>query len=249
MKKLLPICGALTLGALVSTSFATSASSLSSFGGIEEPAVIYVVSSKSFKSDSFKNITEPSSGTFQMYLRFNKSQWDGDRTTTSDDRQRAEVKVLGPRQKMGETYEYTSSWRTDSGFKAGSRFCHVTQVKAYDGSDTGSPLVTTTIKSGSSVEIAKCSHDDSGLSAVRTLSYTPGSFMTVKIRLKTSTSTSGELRASKNGDTLSGKTGIKMYRQGANEYQPKWGLYRGCDTGQSFGNDYIEHKTVSANKI
>jgi len=57
------------------------------------------------------------------------------------------------------------------------------------------------------------------------------------------------MRASKNGDTLSGKTGIKMYRLGATEYQPKWGLYRGADVNQPFGNNYLEHKSVTANKI
>jgi hypothetical protein len=159
------------------------------------------------------------------------------------------VKVLGSRQGLNQTFEYASTWRTNSTFKTGNRFCHVTQVKAYDGGDTGSPLVTTDINSTSSAQVSKCSHDDSGLSSVRGFSWTPGSYVTVKIRLKTSTSTSGELRASINGDSLSGKTGIKMYRQDATQYQPKWGLYRGVDVNQSLGNDTLEHKSVSANKL
>jgi hypothetical protein len=203
------------LSALIgpSVAFATTATSLSSFGGIEEPTVKYTVSSNSFSNDSYVNITDEGSGQFKMYLRYSTSSWDGDRNTTSTDRQRAEIKVLGNRQGMNETFEYASTWRTNSTFKKGSHFCHVTQVKAYDGSDTSDPLVTTDINSS------------------------------------TSSSTSGELRASINGDSLSGKTGIKMYRNGATQYQPKWGLYRGVDSSQSIGNDYLEHKSVTANKI
>jgi hypothetical protein len=239
------------LSALIgpSLAFATTASSLSSFGGIEEPTVKYTVSSNSFSNDSYVNITDEGSGQFKMYLRYSTSSWDGDRNTTSTDRQRAEIKVLGNRQGMNETFEYASTWRTNSTFKKGSHFCHVTQVKAYDGSDTSDPLVTTDINSSTSAQVSKCSYGDSGLSSVRGFSWAAGSYVTVKIRLTTSSSTSGELRASVNGDSLSGKTGIKMYRNGATQYQPKWGLYRGVDSSQSIGNDYLEHKSVTANKI
>src|SRR5206468_3493062 len=75
-------------------AFATTATSLSSFGGIEEPAVKYFPGSNTFQNDSFTNITDLGGGTFQMLLRYNTSGtmwWDGDRTTTNTDRQRAEV--------------------------------------------------------------------------------------------------------------------------------------------------------------
>lgn len=75
--------------ALSSTpAFATTATSFSSFGGVEEPTVIYHVSSKSFTTDSYDNTTSPSSGTFHFALRYRPNNWwDGDRDTTSTDRQ------------------------------------------------------------------------------------------------------------------------------------------------------------------
>jgi hypothetical protein len=232
-----------------SFAFAVTATSLSSFGGIEEPTVRYTVSSDSFSNDSYTNITSPSSGTFRMYLRYAKTAWDGDRATTSEDRQRAEVKVLGARQKPNETFEYQSTWKTNSTFKKGSKFCHITQVKGYGAGDIDEPLVTLSIDSATSAAVKYCSGTASGLTVARSFAWSAGTSKTVKIRLKVSTSANGELRASVNGDSLSGKTALAMYRPDAPEYQPKWGLYRGCDATQVFGNDQVDHSAVSANKL
>ena len=244
------LSGAVVFAAVILTNglFAATAANLGSFGGIEEPAQVYHFSTKKFTSDSFKNITDEGGGTFRMFLRYNHSQWDGDRTTGSTDRQRAEVKVLGPRQKNGETFEYTSTWHTDPGFKAGGHFCHVTQVKGYGAGDIASPLVTTSIQSNTSAAVRYVS-GTSGFQTARSFGFAAGAWRTVKIRLKVSTANSGELRASVNGDALQGKTGVKMFRPGAPEYQPKWGLYRGVDANQPFGDDYVEHRAVSANKL
>ena len=253
MKEKLLICAALTLGVLITPiALATSATSLSSFGGIEEPEVVYHVATGTFTSDSFVNITDEGGGTFKMYLRYSHTQWDGDRTTTSTDRQRAEVKVLGPRQAPGETYEYGSTWRTDPAMVCGSHFCHITQVKAYTGNDTGAPLVATTLYPDGVVKVEKCSHNDSGLIGVRTFTWTPNVWTRVVNRLTTSSSdgkSDGALLASVNGDSFTGVSNTQMYRAGATEYQPKWGLYRGLDANQPFGNDYMEHMNVTANKV
>jgi hypothetical protein len=250
MIKKTQLFSALTCSALLaSASYAATATSLSSFGGIEEPTVRYTVSSNSFSNDSYVNITDRGSGVFRTLLRYNKSAWDGDRATTSTDRQRAEVKVLGNRQLNGETYEYKSTWKTVSTFKKGSKFCHITQVKGYGGGDIDEPLVTVSIDSDTSAAVKYCSGTASGLTVARSFAYSPGPTRTVKIRLKVSTSANGELRASINGDALSGKTGLAMYRPDAPEYQPKWGLYRGLDNNQPFADDYVEHSAVSATKI
>lgn len=253
MQKLLS-CGALLFFcALASSLAATSATSLSDFGGIEEPEVIYHVSTGSFTNDSFINITDQGGGVFRMFLRYHANDWwDGDRTATSTDRQRAEVKVLGPRQAPGETYEYTSTWRTDASFIVGSHFCHITQVKAYTGSDTSDPLAATTLYQNGVVKTEKCSHDDSGLKAVRTFSWTPNTWTRVSNRLTTSSAdgtADGAMLTSVNGDAFVGLTNLPMYRAGADQYQPKWGLYRGVDASQPFGENYMEHSAVSAVKI
>jgi hypothetical protein len=249
MKNVSFLSAALTLAAISPALRATTASSLSSFDGVEEPKVVYHVSSDSFTNDSYVNITNPSSGTFKFALRYTSgSSWDGDRTTTSTDRQRAEVRALGTHQKTGETYEYQSTWKTNSSFVKGGHFCHITQVKAADG-DNAAPLAVITITSNSGGALQKCSGSDAGLSNVKTFSWSPGSSITTKMRIKTSTSGSGLLQLSVNGGSLSGSTNISLYRPSATSYWPKWGLYRGLDSSEPFGNDYVQHSSVSANKI
>jgi hypothetical protein len=252
MKSLPLVCSALVLSSLTSSALAVTATSLSSFGGREEPTTRYLVSSDSFATgDTYTNITNPSSGVFRMTLRYTAgSSWDGDRdSTTTKDRGRAEVKVLGARQLNGQTFEYQSTWKTNSTFKKGSKFCHITQVKGYGGGDIDEPLVTMSIDSNTSAAVKYCSGTASGLTAVRSFSWSPGSSKTVKIRLKVSTTATGELRASVNGDSLQGKTAVAMYRPDAPEYQPKWGLYRGATASEVYGNDYVEYSGVQANKL
>jgi len=98
-------------------------------------------------------------------------------TTTTNDSPTRQVKVLAARTKLGETYEYTSTWRTDSGFKVGNRFCSPYPSQSYDGGDTGSPLRDHDDQNGIVVGSASARTTTPGLSAVRTISYSPGSFM------------------------------------------------------------------------
>lgn len=229
---------------------ATTATSLSSFDGVEEPTVIYHPGSGTFTNDSFVNITSPSSGDFKFYLRYTggaSGSWDGDRATTNNDRQRAEVRALGTHQASGETYEYQSTWRTDSATAIGNLFYHITQVKAADG-DNAAPLVTISLLNGTTAEVDKCSGTEQGLTAVRQFTWAPATWTTTKIRLKTATDNTGLLKLSVNGDALQGISGVPLYRPSATAYWPKWGLYRGADTTQPYGNNYVEHSGVSSNK-
>jgi hypothetical protein len=245
------LCGALAFGALTSVSFATSASGLSSFEGTEEPTVVYHVSSKSFTNDSYANLTSLSGG-FKSLLRYRANNWwDGDRATTNTDRQRGEVKGLGSHQLPGDTFEYTSTWKTNSTFKQNGHFCHIFQLKALDG-DNGAPLITQSLDNGgNNGGVQYCSGSQSGFSTARSFTYTAGSSKTVKIRVKVTTSsgTNGLVQASINGDSLQGKTNIGLYRSSSTSYRPKWGLYRGVGTNDSIGDDSVQHTGVSSNKI
>ena len=248
MKTSTLIAGAF-LGAFLPTFMsATTATSLGSFGGNEEPTVIYDLQS-GFRSDSYTNTTDRGGGRFRFFLRHRDNDWwDGDRNTTSTDRQRAEVKVLGARQRPNETYEYKSSFVSNSGFRKGSGFCHIMQVKGYGGGDIDFPLVTISVTSDTAAAV-RCSMNSTGtLSTIRSFSWSPGSSRTVLVRLKVATSSTGEIRASINNDSLSGRTGVAVYRSGAPEYQPKWGLYRGAQASEAYGDDYIEHYSVSSNR-
>jgi hypothetical protein len=238
MKKSFSVFGVLALSAVAATSALA-------FEGEEEPTVVYHVSGGNFTNDSYDNI-QAGSSSYKFVLRFRKGDWwDGDRNTTNNDRQRAEVKGLGSHQKNNETFEYSSAWKTN---RAGSgSFWHVFQLKATDG-DNGAPLVTNSIKSGTTANVQIWSGSASNSTAVMSYGFSLNSFTTTKIRVKVATSSTGELRASVNGGSLQGKTGIACYRPSATDYRPKWGSYRGVSSSAPYGDDTVEQKSFSASK-
>lgn len=237
MKKVL--CAAALL------ALAPSAFALGPFEGEEEPTVIYDVQS-GFRSDSYDNMTSPTSGTYRFFARYRRGDWwDGDRNTTNTDRQRAEVKGLGAHQKTNERFEYKHSWRTSRG--GSGKFFHFFQLKATNG-DSGAPLVVNSIHSSTSASLRYWSGSMTTFSTARSFSYSVGSFQTVNNRLKVATSATGECLASINGGSFSGRTGISLYRPSATDYRPKWGLYRGVDSDEPYGDDYVEHRSVSATR-
>ena len=98
MKFLIAAFSVCTLTASVSGITVTN---LAGFEGIEEPVVKYVVASKSFVPDDFINITDCGSNTVRMTLRYYPGNWwDGDRDRHDTSRQRAEVKGIGPHQRL-----------------------------------------------------------------------------------------------------------------------------------------------------
>jgi len=240
------VLGALVLTAGVSSpALATTASSFSSFEGEEEPTDRVYSSGSVTKGDTYDNMTSPASGTFKFYLRFSSSVWDGDRDTSSTDRQRAEVKGLGSRQGTSDTFDYDHTWKTSRG--GSGSFWHVFQLKGVDG-DNGSPLVVNSILSSSSAALRYCSNGQSGFTVARSYSFTVGSFMRSTIRIKPSTGTGGIVQLGINGGSLSGKSGIALYRSGSTQYRPKWGSYRGVSSSSPYGNDTVEQKGVMATK-
>jgi hypothetical protein len=218
---------------------------LSSFDAIEEPLVKYFPATGKFVPDDFRNITDEGGGTFRMFERFNQEWWDGDRDTENKDRQRAEVKGLGPHQHHGERFEYASTWRLNPDFHGTSGFCHLFQLKALNG-DSGAPLVTLSIHG----DEASVEANPGGPHIVaRVFRWKPGVWQTVVIRIKTSAESDGEIGVSVDGDPFQGKTGIALSRPGSDAYRPKWGLYRRAATHQGMGTDFVEHRNVSARKL
>jgi hypothetical protein len=132
--------------------------------------------------------------------------------------------------------------------RAGSgSFWHVFQLKAVDG-DNDPPLVTDSIKAGNSAVVQYCSGTTEGLTAARSYTYTVNSFITTNVRVKVSNTATGELKASINGDAMSGVSALAMYRPSATQYRPKWGSYRSVNTTAPYGDDTVEQKTITANK-
>ena len=221
---------------------------LASFEGIEEPEVRYIVATGQIKADELANITDQGHRTVRMLLRYHTDWWDGDRDLESKDRQRAEVKGLGPRQKLGETFEYETTFRTNADFHTAKRFCHIFQLKATEG-DRGAPLVTLSLVDRGHGHVQVWSGKASGPREVRRFEWTPGKWEHVRIRIRTSTSDEGEVTASVNGDELQGVRGVAVFRPDADDYRPKWGLYRGVGPDTPLGEDWIEHRDVTARRL
>jgi hypothetical protein len=220
---------------------------LKSFEGVEEPIRKYVVAHQQAEPDDFVNITDMGDGGIvRMTLRCNADWWDGDQATTRRDRQRAEVKGLGPHQKDGETFEYGTTFRTDPDFKGSERFCHVFQLKATDG-DKGAPLVVLSLLEGTSSAAVRYYSGDGGFKVAREFAWKPGEWQTVRIRVKTTAKGDGELLASVNGDEFRGVENLPMFRPRSTDYRPKWGFYRGVTPGMH--DDWVEHKNATARNL
>jgi hypothetical protein len=230
---------------------ATTATSLGSFEGIEEPLVRYTPATGTFVPDDFVNIIDLGGGAFRMKLRYRSDVWDGDRDTENKDRQRAEVKGIGRHQKIGETFEYATTWRSSPDFRGVSRFCHIFQLKSTNG-DSGAPVVTLSIdEARQTASVRYWSGDAKDSTVARDFPWTPGTWQTVRIRVTTSpeNAASGAVVASVNGDDFQGARNIPVFRTGASDYRPKWGLYRAAKPGLSMGDDFIEHRAISANPL
>jgi hypothetical protein len=225
-----------------------TATGLSSFEGIEEPTVTYHPQTKSFTSgDTHANITDVGGGTIRFALRYSPEWWDGDRATGNRDRQRAEVKGLGPHQKTGETFTYAMEWRTNREFVGSERFCHIFQLKATDG-DNGAPLVTLSLKEGTDLGQLQLWSGGDDERVARKFQWRPGEWHRTQIVITTSIQKAGKVLASINGDALDGLSDVAVYRPQATDYRPKWGLYRGTAASLHAGEDWIEHRKISATK-
>jgi hypothetical protein len=235
--------------ALVPSALAVTATGLSSFDGLEEPLVCYHPGTRVFAPDDYVNIVDESGGAFRMHVRYHSDWWDGDRDTLNRDRQRAEVKGLGPHQKNGDTFEYATTWRTDPDFHGTNRFCHLFQLKSTDG-DSGAPLITLSIEAAPHRAAVRYWSGNAGKAVVaREFDYRPGVWSSVRIRVKTSRAADGEVLVSVNGDEFRGVRAVPLFRPAATEYRPKWGLYRGVTAGMDLSDDYVEHRNISAEQV
>ena len=229
---------------------AATATSLSSFEGREEPTVLYHPSNATFTDDVYTNITDQGGGVIRYTLRYQPNQdwWDGDRDTTNDDRQRAEVKGLGSHQKTDQTFRYSFDFRTDPSYIGTGSFCHVFQLKSTDG-DSGAPLVTLSLST-------------SGNGSVRHLvgrrqRFDHGPLVQVDAqhmgpRRHPHHHVAGQYGLGHGVDQrrrLQRQNGAADLPARRHRLPPKWGLYRGINSALFVGTNWVEDRSVTAGQV
>jgi hypothetical protein len=248
MTKLRVVSAALFWTVASTTSLlATTATSLSSFETEEEPDDIYYPATNRYVSDSYDNMTERGGGVFRMELRYrNSGEWFD--SGGHDDRGRAEVKGLGPYQGKGETFDYISTMRTSPNWQNTSRFAHVFQLFTVNGGSSVGYMVQMNFSGSQGAGKLSVNPRSAGTSyTARGFTFTPGTAATYRIQVKGASA--GYARLSINGDALTGMDADLTVSSTYTGYRPKWGLYRGFNTGWSLGDTYVEHGNVQANKV
>src|SRR5207249_897158 len=132
----------------------------------------------------------------------------------------------------GETFDYTTLWRSSATYQGSGSFCHFFQLKGVDG-DNGAPLITASIKAGvGTANLQYWSGTMANSAVARSFTWAQSTWESLQIRVKTANAGdfTGSAQASVNGDGLSGITGVEMYRTGTTGYRPKWGNYRSQTT-------------------
>jgi hypothetical protein len=162
----------------------------------------------------------------------------------SQDRVRMEIKggsgsPAAMQHTQGQTAYYRWKFKLDAGFIPSSRFTHIFQIKAIEG-DAGAPLITITPRAGNPqrMQIIHSAGEGSGsLGTVHQVDLAPfkGTWVEAYVKYKSSEGSAGTfeitLKRVSDGTTLLSysRTGIDMWREGADYNRGKWGVYRGKD--------------------
>ena len=161
---------------------------------------------------------------------------DNDRCINLD-RVRMEIKGGGSAEEQaeGQTAYFRWKFKLDANFIGGSSFCHIFQIKAVGGDDTGAPLITITPRA-SILEVIHDGGDEAGsvdLGRLVSVDLAPFKGTWVEGYIKYTSSDNGSLEITltrvSDGAVLlnySKTSGIDLWRTGASRNHPKWGVYR-----------------------
>ena len=177
---------------------------------------------------------------------------DNDRCTAFD-RQRNEIKTYGPSPAYvkgfyGDTCSFRWKFKLDAGFQPSPNFTHIHQIKAGDGSDSDSPIITITPRSASPdrVEIiytAPTGSNGSGTKATANLSGFKGQWIEAFERVSYTTNGTYQLTLTRllDGFVLLSFTNnnLNLWRGDATFNRPKWGIYRSLDS-----SNYLRDEAV-----
>lgn len=164
---------------------------------------------------------------------------DDDRCGATD-RQRTEIKTYGPSPSAGKAFngdEMIFKWKfkLDAAFQPSSGFTHIHQIKAGDGTNEDSPLITITPRYGSPDKLEIIHTGNTGatsLGKVKIVDLAPfrGNWIEATEKIKFGTHGTYELVLKKvnNGTVLLSYAinDIDLWRTAATFCRPKWGVYR-----------------------
>lgn len=164
---------------------------------------------------------------------------DDDRCGATD-RQRTEIKTYGPSASAGKAFdgdEMSFKWKfkLDAAFQPSSGFTHIHQIKAGDGTNEDSPLITITPRYGSpdKLEVIHTGNTSATtLGKVKIVDLAPfkGNWIEATEKVKFGTHGTFELVLKKvsDGSVLLTYTinDVDLWRTGATFCRPKWGIYR-----------------------
>jgi hypothetical protein len=204
--------------------------------------------------DFGRHITEAWDATLSRYVFVFHAHVTPDNDRCSNfDRQRNEIKTYGPSPAYvkgfyGDVHSYRWKFKLDTGFQPSPNFTHIHQIKAGDGSDSGSPLITLTPRSGNPERLeliftAPSGHSGSGTKATANLSGFKGQWIEAYERTRYTTNGFYELtlRRFSDGALLLGYTNnnLNLWRADATFNRPKWGVYRSLNSSNSLRDEQV----------
>lgn len=177
---------------------------------------------------------------------------DNDRCVNFD-RQRCEIKTYGPspdsmKAFRGDKMIFTWKFRLDADFQPSSSFTHIHQIKAGDGPNDGSPLITLTPRYGKPDHLQLIHTGDSQASTQGTVGQVDlapllGVWVQAveKITFDTHGSYSLVLTRVDNGTVLMEYTNndIDLWRTGSTFIRPKWGIYRSLNDSERLRDEKV----------
>lgn len=178
---------------------------------------------------------------------------DDDRCNGATDRQRNEIKTYGPspnnlKGQLGDTVVYRWKFRIDAGFQPSSSFTHIHQIKAGDGTNEDSPIITITPRAGNPEKLEIIHNGNttaSTLGKVKIVDLAPfkGTWVEAVEKLIYKTAGSYEIsikRMSDGATLLSYSSGnIDLWRDAATFCRPKWGIYRSLNNVSSLRDEEV----------
>src|SRR5215468_7898742 len=187
--------------------------------------------------------------TFVFYIHVTP---DNDRCTAFD-RQRNEIKTYGPspaylKGMYGDVCNYRWKFKLDAAFQPSPNFTHIHQIKAGDGTDSDSPIITITPRSATPERLEIIYTAPTGLSGSGTKTTAPlanfkGQWIEAFERTLYSSNGTYELslRRVSDGFVLLSYTNdnLNMWRGDATFNRPKWGIYRSLNSSNYLRDEQV----------